>query len=561
MQTIGSGDRVQENPGNAEGFPSWFSGSVIRRGLLIVVPAFLALSVTMAVIVHQDSAAETAVHTIRSSQAVRSLADNVRDRIKLVGSDLILLANQAKLRSYLKDGVGLPGLREDYLQFSRAKRFYQQVRLIDELGDEQIRIDFDGVDFEKIPETELQKKAHRPYFRQTMNLDYGQIFVSRFDLNVEYRQIQEPRVAVIRLATPVVDESGRKRGILILNVLAQALLGHDISTSASTAAGPPAEEIFFVDPKGRILESYSSESPWGYYFSSDARFASSHPKAWNWIAGREQGETTIGDDLYSFVGLRLMGVGDPGSRLKIVAYVPKEVLHAGSTVLRKSLILALSFSLLALLVVGWVVGHALEIRRFQEREVARSEGRLRRLSREFMRDTEEDRRRIAQDLHDHLGSIVTAVQLDLKLVESASDMESRSTLIGRAEEGLGLVVAGIREMAFRVRPSTLDDLGLVDAVRTLAKRSEGASGIEIKTKLDLQSRELEQEVADNLYRIVEEALNNVNRHSKAGRVVIVISAEQTAIRLEVMDDGVGFVVEGVRRSQRSGESARTGTGR
>jgi len=103
---------------------------------------------------------------------------------------------------------------------------YEKVRWIDETGMERVRLNaIDGKPL-LVPEQELQSKADRYFFVDTMRLRPGEIYFSRPDLNVENGQIELPKKRMLRVATPVVDSAGRPRGILIINLRMRQLLEH-----------------------------------------------------------------------------------------------------------------------------------------------------------------------------------------------------------------------------------------------------------------------------------------------------------------------------------------------
>ncbi len=104
------------------------------------------------------------------------------------------------------------------------KKFYQQLRYLDEHGQELARVDFDGNQTTVVPPAELQNKSDRSYFGETMKLNPGEIYVSPLNLNREQGQIQEPHVPVLRFGTPIFDATGQQRGIVVLNVYAASFL-------------------------------------------------------------------------------------------------------------------------------------------------------------------------------------------------------------------------------------------------------------------------------------------------------------------------------------------------
>ncbi len=133
-------------------------------------------------------------------------------------ADLRLLATGDGLQAYLSSGQpgDLDRAVRRALFFSLENPDYDQIRYLDEQGQEVFRINANGV---VVPRDQLQNKADRPYFQKTWGLDSGQIYLSGIDLNVEHGAIEQPLKPMLRVAMPVIDESGRRRGVYVINYL------------------------------------------------------------------------------------------------------------------------------------------------------------------------------------------------------------------------------------------------------------------------------------------------------------------------------------------------------
>jgi signal transduction histidine kinase len=154
---------------------------------------------------------------------------------------------------------------------------------------------------------------------------------------------------------------------------------------------------------------------------------------------------------------------------------------------------------------------------------------------------EEERNRLARELHDDTIQAVIAlkqrVQLAQKIVKDPNAKESLRSLEDLAEQTIG----NLRRLTRALRPIYLEDLGLVTALEMLVREVGQASDLQIDFHKSGQERRLAREVELSLYRIAQEALNNVVRHAKASHVVLSILFE-AEIQLEVKDNGTGFVV-------------------
>jgi signal transduction histidine kinase len=151
-----------------------------------------------------------------------------------------------------------------------------------------------------------------------------------------------------------------------------------------------------------------------------------------------------------------------------------------------------------------------------------------------------ERRRLARELHDETGQALTSILLGLKAIRAAaSDTEAE-----RAEADVrNLVVQAlqdVRALAVELRPSALDDFGLVPALERLAATFEERSGIRTVVESSLGDERLPAEAETVLYRLVQEALTNAARHAGAGRVDIVLTRRAGGVSAIVEDDGRGF---------------------
>ena len=165
--------------------------------------------------------------TISATEAVSFLKaeqELVSDIIHSITTDLLTLAGSHEVTMTIKNNTVRNDLLHDLLLFSQQKRIYDQIRYLDETGQEIIRINFNNGESAIVPEENLQNKAARYYFRDTIRLGKGEIFVSPLDLNIDHGRIEQPLKPIIRFGTPVFDRRGNKRGVLLLNYFGAELL-------------------------------------------------------------------------------------------------------------------------------------------------------------------------------------------------------------------------------------------------------------------------------------------------------------------------------------------------
>ncbi|MBF0448474.1 MAG: response regulator [Magnetococcales bacterium] len=177
------------------------------------------------------------------------------------------------------------GLAQHLLTIAQERRTYDQVRLIDKQGQEQIRINL-GADGQAlvVPESQLQNKSDRDYFKQALQLSKGELFVSRFDLNIEQGKIEKPFKPMIRFAAPVFDEQGNKQGVLILNYLGGILLDRVLEIFNKSG-----NLIYLTDQNGHLLISPNQADRWGFMFDRPPAFPEKFPTIWKFLQTRNQG--------------------------------------------------------------------------------------------------------------------------------------------------------------------------------------------------------------------------------------------------------------------------------
>nr|WP_055507831.1 sensor histidine kinase [Nonomuraea pusilla] len=153
---------------------------------------------------------------------------------------------------------------------------------------------------------------------------------------------------------------------------------------------------------------------------------------------------------------------------------------------------------------------------------------------------EEERRRLRRDLHDGLGQTLTAMAMTITMarMRMKNSPQAADALLKELHEGMSAVTDDIRELVYGLRPPALDDLGLAKAVRELADQYSPGPCIVVEVEGDVSDLPAAAEVA--VYRIVQEALTNVQRHARADRVTVVLRREPGTLRVLVVDDGQGL---------------------
>ena len=173
--------------------------------------------------------------------------------------------------------------------------------------------------------------------------------------------------------------------------------------------------------------------------------------------------------------------------------------------------------------------------------VAESERRFRRISLGVFRLQEEERSRISRDLHDGIGQLLTALKIQLELLES--EARSLPEILSRVESARELsetALAEVRQLSHLLRPQMLDELGLESTLRWLARTFQKRTGIVVDVAFEGAESRDNPDVETLVYRIVQEALTNVAKHSGASAASVVLRRDPERLTVRVEDRGAGF---------------------
>jgi PAS domain S-box-containing protein len=182
-------------------------------------------------------------------------------------------------------------------------------------------------------------------------------------------------------------------------------------------------------------------------------------------------------------------------------------------------------------------------------ERKRTEESRTRLIERVMSVQEEERRRIARELHDETGQSLTSLLVGLRLIEGTRTLKKAKTQVNQLRHITVQILDNLRRLARGLHPSVLDDLGLVVALTRYAADYAQSYGITANVHTEgLHSSRLPSSVETALYRIMQEALTNVARHAAAKTVSIALTRQPSGVQMIVNDDGCGFDVETTLRT-------------
>lgn len=164
------------------------------------------------------------------------------------------------------------------------------------------------------------------------------------------------------------------------------------------------------------------------------------------------------------------------------------------------------------------------------------------LLKQLMSVQESERKRIAHELHDDIGQTLSGLLITLKMAyKKVSDDQVKDTLEVAINEFQG-TVGEIDRIIWSLRPTVLDDLGLVPALRSLAKRYTDRMDIDVRFESEL-NMDMPEDVEVALYRIAQEALNNIVKHANASKADIELEGSRQTVEMKIADDGKGFKID------------------
>jgi two-component system, NarL family, sensor histidine kinase UhpB len=194
-----------------------------------------------------------------------------------------------------------------------------------------------------------------------------------------------------------------------------------------------------------------------------------------------------------------------------------------------------------------------EIKKTEEK-LKESQQRSRNLSAHLQSIREEERTRIAREIHDELSQVLTLLKMDLVWMKEriTDDQEEMANKIDSMLKLANDTISTVQKIAGQLRPAMLDDLGLVAAIEWGAKEFEKRT--RIKCRLDLIAEDviIDRELSTAIFRIFQEALTNITRHAKATRVNVKLREKSSNLILEVGDNGIGIAGEKIRDSKSFG---------
>jgi signal transduction histidine kinase len=272
--------------------------AVVKRALIIFLPLALILAVITMIIYQMEVKTEKTLIENKEIGHIEQLKYTIFNDFDTITSDLMVTSTQLELERILEnDKEAQRNLEEEFLSMSKIKRLYDQIRFLDESGMEIVRINYNNGNPTIVPEEKLQNKGKRYYFEDAFRLNENEVFVSPLDLNIERGEIEVPLKPMIRLGTPIFDNTGNKRGIMLLNYFGSKMLD-GINRVAADSSG----DLMFLNKDGFFLKGARPEDEWGFMYEErrNRTFGNKFPEEWQQILDSDSGQFQNGDGFFLF---------------------------------------------------------------------------------------------------------------------------------------------------------------------------------------------------------------------------------------------------------------------
>ena len=219
---------------------------------------------------------------------------------------LDLLKQSARVKDYVTDDTEAQRqqLALYFQQVSSAFHRFDQIRLLNNDGQELVRVDLKNGHGEIIPQDQLQNKSDRYYFTEAKDLASDEVFVSRLDLNIEHGEIELPHKPMLRFSVPIFDNQGKRAGVLVLNYLAKNMLGNFRKQMLKRAN----QQGMLLDGQGYWLSNHERSNEWGADLGKpDHTFANMYPEVWPTVANLDSGIIETKTGIFRFQTLQPFG--------------------------------------------------------------------------------------------------------------------------------------------------------------------------------------------------------------------------------------------------------------
>ncbi len=198
------------------------------------------------------------------------------------------------------------------------------------------------------------------------------------------------------------------------------------------------------------------------------------------------------------------------------------------------------------------IRYAIERKRAEEDHQKLLEQRIRALS--IIEAQENERRRISRELHDGLGQLLSAAKLNFGMIDfvNCDSKENNTDIVKQVDSIISKAIVEARRIAHDLRPTTLDDFGLIPALRILCQEFSKITGVKVKFQVSPTLERIDPKVEIAIYRIIQESFNNISKYAESTEVSLDLYRCDTQVFVRVKDNGKGFDADNIIISKKAG---------
>lgn len=279
--------------------PKWMniSENPVKAVLTIFIGTFLVLLFIYSAYQHRDIINARLLLAKEQTVLVEIQKRFISKEFESIVSDLMYLNKSPIFQNFINERNEKSAIENEWIVFSNSKKHYDQIRYIDILGNEIIRVNFNKGQSTKADDKYLQNKKDRYYFTETLKLSEGQLYLSKFDLNVENNELELPIKPMIRFGLPIVDQTKSVRGVLVVNYLGKYIIDEiKKNTNKNNSL------IQLVNEDGYWLAGPDSATEWAFMYPDKKQqtFKTKFPVEWNRICKEKEGQFFSSNGLFTF---------------------------------------------------------------------------------------------------------------------------------------------------------------------------------------------------------------------------------------------------------------------